>query len=240
MGENTASDGAQILQNYGITQRNPKTLAQFIDAYYYEGGDYYSLDNFTNNTLGEIESYSDTGSSLMALLIEIASSMSYQDFLKTHIFKPLGMNNTSFEYNLPNDNYASLYFDKITPFPLYNLESFPDGALKTSNEDLMKYLLNMMAGQRGETTLLFDSAFYNLLFTNTTETYAIFWEVLGENTFGHTGSDPGLGTTLSFSGTLNQGAFILSNFDSTDLVNEEYLDEIFEQIDESLEMFLSN
>ncbi|WP_027076411.1 serine hydrolase domain-containing protein [Maribacter antarcticus] len=240
MGENTASDGAQILQNYGITQRNPKTLAQFIDAYFYEGGDYYSLDNFTNNTLGEIESYSDTGSSLMALLIEIASSMSYQDFLKTHIFKPLGMNNTSFEYNLPNDNYASLYFDKSTPFPLYNLESFPDGSLKTSNEDLMKYLLNMMAGQRGETTLLFDSAFYNLLFTNTTETYAIFWDVLGENTFGHTGSDPGLGTTLSFSGTLNQGAFILSNFDSTDLVNEEYLDEIFEQISESLEMFLSN
>ncbi len=238
-GENTATNGANYLQGFGITQREPKTLSQFINAYYYEGGDYYSIENFTNHVPGEIENYTDTGSSLMALLIEISSGISYQDFLRTHIFDPLGMDNTSFEYNLPNANYASLYLDKNTPLPLYNLESFPDGALKTSNEDIMKYLLNMMAGQREETELLFGIDYYNLLFTNTSDTYSIFWDSLGESSFGHTGSDPGLGTTLSFRGDLNQGAFILSNFDTTDQVNEEYYDEILDQISESILAFLS-
>jgi CubicO group peptidase (beta-lactamase class C family) len=80
-----ASNGSQLLQNFGIIQRTPKTLSELVNSYYYNGGDYYSLDNFENTNPGEVENYSNVGASLMAFLIEIVSGMSYQNFIETHI-----------------------------------------------------------------------------------------------------------------------------------------------------------
>lgn len=215
-GENTASASSQLLQDFGIVQRTPKTLSELINSYYYDGGYYYSWDNFDDTNPGEVESYTNVGDSLMAFLIETASGLSYQNFVETHIFNPLNMNNTSFEYSLPNDNYAILYYDENIPLPFYGLESFADGGLKTSNEDLMKYMLNMIAGQRGETNTLFSESYYDLLFTETSATYSVFWDVdPGNNAYGHNGGDPGTTTDFHFSGPGNAGFFLLSNYDAS-------------------------
>jgi hypothetical protein len=141
------------------------------------------------------------------------------------------MNNTSFEHMLPNENYATLYFDKDTPLPLYGLESFPDGELKISNEDLIKYMLNMIAGQRGETSILFGKNYYDLLFTKTSATYSVFWDVdPGNNAYGHNGGDPGTTTDFHFSGPGNAGLFLLSNYDASTDEREQYYDAVRDQI----------
>jgi len=55
------------------------------------------------------------------------------------------MNNTAYDIaNLNADNVAKLYWDKHTPLPNYANDSYPDGSIYTSNEDLAKFLINMM------------------------------------------------------------------------------------------------
>ena len=236
-GENTGTVGADYLNDLGVSQRDHKSLAEFISNYYYQGGDYYSLDNFLESAPGELENYTNTGSSLMALLIEISSEMDYENFLREHIFDPLNMENTGFRYDDTNDDFAMLYLDGGIPLPRYNLESFPDGALKSSNDDMMNYLLDMIAGLRGESTKLFSRSSYELLFTETSPTYSVFWDVHGDGVFGHSGGDPGLGTVLSFSGPANTGAFILVNFDTTTPQSEDYYDTVLQEINTALQQF---
>ncbi|PTB96922.1 hypothetical protein C9994_05210 [Marivirga lumbricoides] len=178
----------------------------------------------------------------MAYLIEVSSGVSYQNFLETYIFDPLEMTNTSFEYDKSNTNNATLYYDKNTPLPVYGLESFPDGGLRTSNEDMMKYMLAMIAGQRGEESLLFKESYYDLLFAETSSNYSIFWDIdPGVNAFGHSGGDPGISSEFHFSGPGNAGFFILSNYDgvSSDKHYEHY-DAVMDDINESINMFFSN
>ncbi|MEL6535899.1 MAG: serine hydrolase domain-containing protein [Bacteroidota bacterium] len=239
-GESTATEGARYMLDGGIRQRAPKSLGSFLENYYWAGGEYYTEDNFTKHLPGAKEVYTNTGASLMAWLIELASGVPYQDFLEEHIFMPLGMDRTSFDYALPGEQYATLYLDEHTPLPRYNLESFPDGALKTSNDDLMKFLLHMIAGQRGETTLLFDTRYYQMLFTPTSDDYSIFWGVVGDDLFGHTGGDPGLGTTLSFQGSTAQGVFVLSNYDTSEPTHERYLGRVMGRVDRSIQSYLRN
>jgi CubicO group peptidase (beta-lactamase class C family) len=43
---------------------------------------------------GEKYAYSNTGYNMLALIVEKASGMTYHDFMKTHIFGPLGMDNS--------------------------------------------------------------------------------------------------------------------------------------------------
>ncbi|GAA5024860.1 hypothetical protein GCM10011506_08760 [Marivirga lumbricoides] len=135
-----------------------------------------------------------------------------------------------------------IIYDKNTPLPVYGLESFPDGGLRTSNEDMMKYMIAMIAGQRGEESLLFKESYYDLLFAETSSNYSIFWDIdPGVNAFGHSGGDPGISSEFHFSGPGNAGFFILSNYDgvSSDKHYEHY-DAVMDDINESINMFFSN
>ncbi|OIQ19264.1 MAG: hypothetical protein BM557_06055 [Flavobacterium sp. MedPE-SWcel] len=239
-GENLNGDGVQMLQAAGVEQRQPKTLQEFIQAYFYEGGDYYSTENFMNNTPGTVQEYSNTASTLAAYLIEKATATPYEDFVKQHILTPLQMNSTAYHYNeLQADKIATLYFNKNTPLPKYNLETFPDGALKTSNEDMMKYLLNMMAGYRGNSTTLFSQDSYNLVFNQITPTYSVFWDRDNNHNVGHTGGDPGLSTEIYFNGNDNSGFFIISNYDaSSHDSHESHYIEITNQIEAAITDYL--
>jgi CubicO group peptidase (beta-lactamase class C family) len=239
--QNTSTPGAQLMQFFGIVQRTPKSLKEFIKAYYYEGGDYYSPDNFSNSEPGEVESYTNAGAALIAYIIEEVSGSSYQEFVQTHIFNKLGMNNTSYKYELPNSHYASLYFDNTIPLPYYDFESFPDGGVKTSNEDLMKYLINMIKGQRGESNTLFSKEYYDLLYTKTCGNYSIFWYIEnGIDAFCHDGGDPGLTTEFHFSGSSNSGFFILSNYDTSTDAHSKHFYETYGQILNSISEFLAS
>ena len=196
-GQDLTTTGAQIMQQAGVTEHQVKQLSEFINAYFYVNGEYYDSSNFSGSEPGSEEAYSNAASALMAYLIEKASATPYETFLKKEILDPLGMSNTTFDYTFPNENYATLYYDKDTPLPYYGFESYPDGALKTSNDDLIKYVSDMIKGVRGEPAA-FSATFYETVFGGTSDSYAVFWE-LGNSemlSFGHNGGDPGLGSEL--------------------------------------------
>ena len=57
------------------------------------------------------------------------------------------MNNSGwFLSSIDIKKHAKLYYTGDLYFPLYNLLTYPDGGLKTSANDLSKYLVNVIKG----------------------------------------------------------------------------------------------
>lgn len=58
------------------------------------------------NNPGETFAYSGVvGFDILARIVEVASNMDYESFLKKYIFNPLGMNSTTYKYNKDNINH---------------------------------------------------------------------------------------------------------------------------------------
>ncbi len=238
-GENTASPAAMMMQDAGIMQREPQGLEALINAYYYPTGDLYSTDNFTNSIAGTQYSYSNIASSLAAYIVQVASGMQYEDFLSQYVLTPLQMTHTGFDYN-PSElsSYSTLYYDDYA-LPLYNSDSYPDGFLKTSSDDLMKYLKDMIKGSMGNSELLFSAEYYDMLFAEDAFNHSVFWST-GDNIVTHSGSDPGLSCDLVFNKDTGSGFFILTNYDSSTDEHENHFISVATQVTGAVNAYLSN
>lgn len=245
-GEDMNEEGAQLMANLIGTQQRPGiTLEELMAEYYLEDGDLYSTANFAGSTPGQVYHYSNFASSLAAYIIEQATGKTFEAYLTEHIFEPLGMTNTSYHHRTNN---ATLYFNPTTPLPLYTSDSYPDGSLNTSNEDLTKYLLDMMKGATGHSQVLFPHSGYQLLFTpllpegvvpiQLGKNQGVFW-VLDGPSISHDGGDPGLSTVLQFSEDGKTGFLLLTNMDASTDENEEKYVEAVSPIFEAVNAFLT-
>ena len=233
-GENMGTEGANLMVNLiGIQQRDGISIEDLMGEYYLEDGDLYTAANFASITPGQVWNYSNIATTLAAYIIENATGKPYDQYVTEKIFAPLGMTNTNFT---TSEQAATLYFDKNTPLPLYANDSYPDGSVHTSNEDLSKYMQDMMKGAAGNSTTLFSKAGYKLLFQPLLATgvtppeiganQSVFWVRDGAS-ISHTGGDPGLNTLMEFSEDGQTGILLLTNMDgSTDANEAKYVETI--------------
>ncbi|HEY9002671.1 MAG TPA: serine hydrolase domain-containing protein [Mucilaginibacter sp.] len=213
------------LQAIGYQQKvNDTSLAQFFYDYLDKKGKYYSKDNFGKGIAGSTSSYSNIGSALVAYLIEIKSGLSYADFTTKYILKPSKMEHSGwFLSSIDLNKHAELYYTGDLYFPLYNLLTYPDGGLKTSADDLSKYLINIIKGYNGDQKLLKPDS-YRLMFTPqfsnasppkdinlSKRNKGIFWNLYTNGTIGHDGDDPGISTFLFFNTKTGIGGLFLCN-----------------------------
>ena len=137
----------------GMEEEDSVPLGEYLEAYYTPGGLIYSMYNFSKNAAGDQFNYSNIAASLAAYIIEAKTGIPYSEYVQTHILGPLGMTSSSYEHNkLDLGRVANLYFTKSDPYPIYSSFSYPDGFLNTSNEDMGKYLLEMIRGKNGDGT----------------------------------------------------------------------------------------
>ena len=99
--------------------------------------------------------YSNTGYFVLASIIEKVSEMSYSDFLKANIFKPLQMND-SFVYSFEND---SIKTNQLDGYRLYrgwrhakikgtvNDAIVGDKNIYSTSEDLFKWIIGLNSGK---------------------------------------------------------------------------------------------
>lgn len=218
-GENRNSTAAQFMINNLNTQLDEiPTLEEVVYDYFSAGGDYYDGSHFGNYKPGEYYSYSNFASSLAAYLIEVKSGVLYKDFVKTNIFTPLGMNNTSFEFteNLGSELYAKLYFDKNSAYPKYESAAYPSGSLITTSEDLSKFLVEVLNGFGGQSTSILSKQSYSLMFNSlfidqtTQVSHGIFWFLEGNSIF-HSGNDLGVIAKVHFNKDSKIGFVFMTN-----------------------------
>ncbi|MFK8162191.1 MAG: serine hydrolase domain-containing protein [Lewinella sp.] len=248
-GEDLSTPGAQLLQNaFGAEQRRTYPLEDFLAAYYLPEGDLYNLDNFAATPPGAAWNYSNIATSLAAYLVEAATDTPFSEYVTENILQPLGMNQTSYSVaDLDPTQSAKLYWDKATSLPTYANESYPDGSLNTSNEDLALYLMDMMRGASGASTALFSTNEYDMLFNaqlatgmvppNVGENQGLLWFLVG-NIIRHDGSDPGTTCNMEFLTNGGAGYLLLTNMDASTENHGTAYSELATRVDDAVSEFI--
>lgn len=153
---------------------------------------------------GEEQLYSNTGYTLLALIVERVSGQSLREFTQERIFEPLGMQHTHFQ-----DHYGDLVQNRA-----YSYERQPDGSYRyvalsystvgpsslfTTVEDLARWDENFYTGRVGGKALLEQMQLPAKLNSGGQTDYAsglVIGEYRGLKTVEHGGADAGFRAEL--------------------------------------------
>jgi CubicO group peptidase (beta-lactamase class C family) len=172
--------------------------------------------------------YSNTGYTLLGMIIARVSGQSYPDYIRSHILTPLGMTNTTVDLThptLPAD--ATGYHDWTTPAPYENvLSATADGDIDSTVDDLYQWDQALLSGR----SLVATPAMLTEMFhpwvptinggsTNVT-TYGYGWFIGPHgNQYEHTGGIPGFVSQNVLWPHQHAILIVLSNLDTIDLGN---------------------
>lgn len=133
-----------------------------------DGGDYEKIEtkDFLNRAFLEPLSfspgtkavYTNVGMSILAIIIEQVSELSYEDFLQKNLYEPAGIKTMGYNYPVKNDStiahgydggkdWGTLqsHFDEAGGGPYWNLKG--NGGQYASLEDWYKWIINFSAGK---------------------------------------------------------------------------------------------
>jgi CubicO group peptidase (beta-lactamase class C family) len=203
------------------------TISQFIQKMLYTDEKACCRDIFLNTKPGSTYKYSNGATTLAAVILELATNMSFIDFTTQYILEPLDM--TSSSWNRNNTN-TKLYHDADTVYvDYYNLD-YPSGGLVTNSTDMSKYLTELIKGFNGNGTLLSEKSYNELfnpefsneyseetfpenenIFTKIKYDKGVFMGIAPKGFIGHTGADPGTVTFMFFNAKTNLGFVFITN-----------------------------
>jgi CubicO group peptidase (beta-lactamase class C family) len=176
--------------------------------------------------------YSNVGYGLLGALVELISKTPFSQYCRDRIFSPLGMKDTCwyikdldaqrhavpysmvpddineeerpFESLLPAKGLTpeSLKPGSILPHCLYSFYNYPDGLVRTSVNELSRFLAAyIQGGVLGDARILKTDTVDLMLSPDHFER-ALCWypneSVSGEHLWGHGGGDPGISTYMGF------------------------------------------
>ena len=215
----------RMLKNESIS------LGGFLENTLSTKGKWYKKRNFNKTAPGTTEDYSNIGAALAGYIVEIVSGEKYDDYVVKNILQPLKMEATGWNKETTNSKLFAKRYVNGKAVPDYDLVTYPDGSLISSNADLTTYLMAMIKGYYGESTILSPQSFKQMmqnqyeeapLATTIQETEGrsgIFWDIFaktGTGDIGHNGSDPGILTFLYFDPISGIGCLLKTNTDAED------------------------
>jgi CubicO group peptidase (beta-lactamase class C family) len=108
---------------------------------------------------GEVPAYSNYGAALAGYIVQRVSGEPFNEYVDTHIFKPLGMAHSTFVQPLPPDLKPLMSDGYITasepPHPFEVIWDAPAGALSTTAADLARFMIaHLQNGQYNGTAIL--------------------------------------------------------------------------------------
>lgn len=116
---------------------------------------------------GEVTSYSSYGMALAGLLVEDVSGQPFEEYLRRHIWKPLGMSRTFI--TVPSTFGADLATayelegDKLVPVPYERYQTPPTSSIVGTAEDMARFMIaHLENGRYGDARILSDGAATNM------------------------------------------------------------------------------
>lgn len=196
----------------------PMTLEEYFNDVFVPGGTFFSTENFSNNTPGAAEDYSNLASALVGYLVERITQTPFDEYCKNNIFLPLGMTKTEWRLaNIPVNEIAIPYAPEITaPNPHYTFPDYPNGGLRTSALDLSKFLRAVILnGTLNGTQILTASSMAEMKtvqFGSTEQCLSFYYETInGKQYLGHSGGEAGATAEMYFDLNSNVGVIVFSN-----------------------------
>jgi CubicO group peptidase (beta-lactamase class C family) len=197
-------------------------------------GKWYSLDTFLTSNPGTHFQYSNLASSIAARVVEEKSGMSFIEFTKKYIFKPLKMKNTAWNFAELNPELVSKIYVQneekkptgVAEYPQYYMTGYPVSSLKTNITDLGKYVIEMIKGFNGKGKLL-NKQTYQILFERQlnskhlptidltsipkNENMSVFWSITNGGEYYHLGGNLGAYSFIKFNPKTRTGSLAIAN-----------------------------
>lgn len=188
-------------------------LREWLPQYLLQEGEQYVPSVWKNTPPGERELYSNIGVSLLAYLVEEVSNTTFNVYCKLHIFDPLGMPNTSYDYaDLDLNNVAAMYRGSLK-IDFYRELCYPSGYLKSSLEDFSHFLIAYMRGGqfRGRRILQERTVEEILTIRNMASGLCLIWNCTLGDWYGHAGGIDGGASYVEFQRESDLGLMVVSN-----------------------------
>ncbi len=223
---------------------SPIPLGQFLFDYLDpQGANYFPNLNFYNQAPGTAYNYSNVGTALAGYLVEVLGDSTFAWQTAERIFDPLQMNETAwFLSEVDTTNLAMPYYwngSELVPYGFYTLSTYPAGALRTSVDQLAKFLLAYMNGgsYMGEQILQSSTidSIMTLQIPSIDPTQGLFWYKLylgGRWLWGHEGTNLGAMTYMGFYPDENTGVIVFSN--TADYIGYQIIDLLFDYASDSI------
>ncbi len=250
-GEDLTTKGSKILTDeLGIKQGLPLDLKKYIREVLVDGGMYYTEDQFLNEKPGTMWAYSNIATSLMSYIIEYVSGMPFYHFIQKHVLQPLGMSNSTFDVSSINrTSLATLYVDEKTPLPVYGNHGYAEGSMHTNNEDMGKFLLEIMNAINGKGGQLLNANGYSILTekiyddliipSEFAEHQGLYW-YFNDGYMQHGGNSLGTSAILRVKEDGSAGYSIMSNMDGSFVKNVKKWSKVQSLISDAIHQFVSN
>lgn len=108
---------------------------------------------------GEVPSYSNYGAALAGYIVQRVSGEPFEQYIARHIFRPLGMNHSTFVQPLPKQFDADMSKGYVTasgqPKPFELISMVPAGGLSASADDLTRFMMaHLNNGSYGSAQIL--------------------------------------------------------------------------------------
>ncbi len=241
------NDGPAYWDSYtiGESEDPSETLEAFLTAFFTPGSAYFDDDNFVDTAPGAQPVYSNTGFGLLGYLVERVAEQPFDEFCREQIFQPLDMRSTHwFMRDVDRENMAMPYgyeaFAKTyTPVGFYGFSNYPDGLLKTSVRDFMRFLVvftNKGKTMTGEPFLSSETVMEMLRvqYPAVGGFTGLGWHKSG-NIYEHGGTDPGVGAMTVISPDEQWGVILFANSGGLDAWRTELGHEIRQEVYEFIE-----
>ncbi len=178
---------------------------------------------------GEKFEYGNTGYSLLTEVVKKVSGMTFKEFTNKRIFKPLGMNNSSFpnDYRVVIPNKAESYQISRNGFTKSVLNSTVVGStgLITTAKDLSKWAMNFEKPKVGNTKIIEQMKTRGVLNTGEKTNYGFGQSIeiyKGIETFAHGGTTAGFKTFLLRVPSQKLSVIVLANLPYINPLNAAY------------------
>jgi len=134
------------------------------------------LETYTPTQLyapGQYMTYGDFPANLAGYITEEVSGIPFEEYMALNILTPLGMKSSTFDQRLPEDMTRRLAvgyeYDKNEsihhPLPLLYIQYAPAGGLRTTAEDMNKFMLTLLNGGEYHGERILDESTVELMFS---------------------------------------------------------------------------
>lgn len=211
---------------------SPIPLDSFLTNYLVPGGTWWSNLNYNTWAPFALWEYSNVGATLAAHLVEKISNITFEQYCQDSIFRPLGMNETSwFMSNLNINNIALPYYysgGTYHSYGHYGEPIYPAAGLRTSAVQLARFIIAFMQKGQIDGVRILDSSTVDLMttvqFPGLHPEQGLIWRIyeysipgFGTYTFcGHSGADYGVSTGMDYTLETDTlvGVIVLTNGES--------------------------
>lgn len=220
------ADGPELDNQYYYGEDSPTPLAEFMQNYLSPGGKYYNTkNNYHNFEPGTQHEYSNVGSALIGVLVERLSGLAFDEYCRQHIFAPLGMNDTYWRLSkAPTQNLVTPY-DANKAIEHYTFTDYPNGALRSTVQDMFKILSAYSTGGSYKAVQLLKPETVDMMWQPQIKSIngevGLHWFIMNSanNIWGHDGGEQGVATIMGANPDNGMGALIFTNQGDADLDN---------------------